>query len=386
MKNKILFVDDDANILASFQRNLRKEFSVETALGGREALRLMGEHGPYAVVVADMQMPEMNGLEFLTQAGQRAPDTTRLMLTGNADQRTAVDAVNQGHVFQFLTKPCPNDELVRALNAALKQHRLVTAERELLEKTLNGAIDALVGIMSVMDPVSFGYGQRLRVYMAAYTRAAKVENAWVYEMAAMLSRIGYVAIPLRVLSAVRHGQPLRPDERDMLACVPRLGADLLTHIPRLEPVADIILYQAKLFSGSGYPPDGVSGQSIPHGARVLKVLCDLIDLETAGQSRPAAVAKLRSRNGWYDPQVLDAVIASLDSETLANESVQEIQIVDLQNGDVLVNNVETADDTLLVTAGTTVSAFLVEKLRNFDQLSGLKRPILIKRQKAPVAP
>lgn len=379
MKEKILFVDDDANILASFQRNLRKQFTVETALGGREALRLMESQGPYAVIVADMQMPEMSGLQFLNEAQRLAPDTVRLMLTGNADQKTAMDAVNQGHVFQFLTKPCPAEELTRALTSGLRQYRLVTAERELLEKTLNGAVDALIGIMSVMDPTSFGYGQKVRGYMTRYCQFAKIEQPWIFEMAAALARIGYVAIPLRILAAVRNGQSLRPEERDMLARVPRLGADLIGHIPRLEPVAEIIRYQAKHFSGSGYPPDQLSGEAIPLGARVLKVLCDLIELETTGQNRAAAVAKLQSRTGWYDPKVLDAVIASLEDEK-TSDSVQEIQIVDLQNGDVLVNNVETTDNTLLVTAGTTISAFLVEKLRNFDQLSGLKRPIFIRRR------
>ena len=137
MSTKILCVDDDASILAAYQRNLRKQFPIDVALGGQEGLDAMANKGPYAVIVADMQMPGMNGVQFLTRAEEIAPDTVRIMLTGNADQKTAADAVNQGHVFRFLTKPCAPEELALMLSAALKQYRLVTAERELLEKTLD---------------------------------------------------------------------------------------------------------------------------------------------------------------------------------------------------------------------------------------------------------
>ena len=89
MNSKILFVDDESNVLDAYQRNLRKHFSIDTALSGDLGLKFMAQRGPYAVVVADMQMPGMNGVEFLTLAQQRAPNSVRLMLTGNADQKTA---------------------------------------------------------------------------------------------------------------------------------------------------------------------------------------------------------------------------------------------------------------------------------------------------------
>jgi len=140
MSVKILCVDDESNVLEAYQRNLRKRFTIDTALGGEPALALIASQGPYAVIVTDMQMPGMDGVEFLTRAQQKAPDTVRLMLTGNADQKTAVEAVNKGHVFQFLNKPCPPEMLAVALENGIKQYRLITAEREVLEYTLNGSI------------------------------------------------------------------------------------------------------------------------------------------------------------------------------------------------------------------------------------------------------
>src|SRR5438874_2087063 len=114
---KILFVDDDPNILAGFQRTLRKQFAFDTVLSGAEALDHLKKSGPYAVVVADMRMPGMEGIELLERVRAAAPDTVRVMLTGNADQQTAVEAVNRGQIFKFLNKPCDAEVLVRALEA-----------------------------------------------------------------------------------------------------------------------------------------------------------------------------------------------------------------------------------------------------------------------------
>ena len=106
MTTRILCVDDDSNILLGYQRALRKQFQIEVALGGEEGLAAVRNQGPYAVIVADMRMPGMDGVELLAKVREIAPDTVRMMLTGNADQQTALEAVNQGHIFRFMTKPC----------------------------------------------------------------------------------------------------------------------------------------------------------------------------------------------------------------------------------------------------------------------------------------
>jgi signal transduction histidine kinase len=139
MTDKILCVDDDVNLLAGIQRNLRKQFRLDTAPGGAEGLELLTRQGPYAVVVADMLMPNMNGVEFLRACREKFPDTVRIMLTGDADQETAVQAVNQGQVFQFLNKPCPPDALARALENGLRQYRLIMTQREMMQLQLQHA-------------------------------------------------------------------------------------------------------------------------------------------------------------------------------------------------------------------------------------------------------
>jgi DNA-binding NtrC family response regulator len=154
MSDRILLVDDDANILQGYQRALRKQFVLEPALSGEEGLEAVRAQGPYAVVVADMQMPGMNGVEFLARVKEIAPDTVRMMLTGNADQQTALEAVNEGHIFRFLTKPCSPDLLAKMLGAGLKQYGLVMSERDLLAKTLRGSIQVLTDVLGLVNPAN----------------------------------------------------------------------------------------------------------------------------------------------------------------------------------------------------------------------------------------
>jgi len=108
--HKILCVDDEPNVLKAYKRGLRSNFAIDIATSGGEALQFIESRGPYAVIVSDMRMPQMNGIELLNTVKQCAPDTVRIMLTGNADQQTAIDAVNPGEIFRFLNKPCQPED------------------------------------------------------------------------------------------------------------------------------------------------------------------------------------------------------------------------------------------------------------------------------------
>ncbi len=135
MADKILFVDDDTNLLAAFRRQLRKQFQIETAEGGREGLELVKTNGPLAVIVSDFRMPHMDGIEFLSCVREIAPDTVRIMLTGNADLQAAIQAVNEGNIFRFFTKPCSVDMLGESLITGIEHYQRVTREREYNERT-----------------------------------------------------------------------------------------------------------------------------------------------------------------------------------------------------------------------------------------------------------
>jgi response regulator RpfG family c-di-GMP phosphodiesterase len=381
MNTKILFVDDDANLLDGIQRSLRKQFTIDTAVGGTEGLRRLSSDGPYAVIVADMQMPEMSGLDFLRKVQNQAPAAVRMMLTGNSDLKTAVDAVNDGRVFRYLTKPCPPPTLAPALDAGLEQYRLLQAERNLLENTLGGAVKALTEILALLDPATFDRSQKLKDYVQDFTSSTNGNASWELELAAMLSQIGRVTVPPGVLDRLREGISLTGSEKDILNQVPEVGARLLENIPRLENVANLVRYQQKHFDGSGLPTDALSGDDIPIGARILKVLGDLIELEGQSVSRPAAFARMQERVGWYDLKVLAAASRWCDVAlgTLSAERAepQAVRIEELRIGQVLAQDLRTPEGLLIVAAKTRLTSMLLVKLLNFRTLSTIDNTLLV---------
>jgi response regulator RpfG family c-di-GMP phosphodiesterase len=381
MGAEILFVDDEPNLLSGIQLSLRKECVIDTAVGGARALDMVRGREPYAVVVADMQMPGMNGVEFLMELEKASPDTVRIMLTGNADQKTARDAVNQGHIFRFLTKPCPPEELIPGLRAGLKQYRLVTAERDVLEKTLNGSTRMLSDILAMHDARSFGTSQRLREHMRAFAGHLQLKQTWDLELAAMLSQIGSVTVPQVVLEKSHAGRTLAGPEADMMARIPQIGHDLLSHIPRLESVAAVVLYQNKNFDGTGFPSDKIAGEDIPIGARILRVLQDILVYESAKGSKAKALEQMSRFTERYDPRVLEAVAAvfdlSLEHSAPLESLSRKVGIKQLRIGWTLADAARTRGGVLLVPAGTQISQMIMEKLRNFADLGDLEEPMSV---------
>lgn len=375
MTDKILCVDDDANILEGYQRGLRRRFHIDTALGAEPALAAIDARGPYAVVVSDMRMPGTDGVQLLSEVRERAPDSVRIMLTGFADLQTAIEAVNEGNIFRFLTKPCAPEALAKALSAGIEQHRLVTAEKELLEKTLAGAIKVLADVLSLTNPTAFGHASRVRRLVRRLCEELRVEQPWQFEIAAMLSQIGCVTVPPDTLEKIYHARTLTPEESQMLRAHPITGRNLVANIPRLEKVADVIAYQHKRFDGSGIPSDSVAGKEIPLGARILKVALDYDTLKWCGETDVKALVELRQRLGWYDPDVLAAMETVSELET--SLETREVKVRELTSQMILAEDVTTTDGALVVSKGQDVTPSLCQRLKNFSRKRQLTEPIRV---------
>ena len=375
MSERILFVDDDPHILQAFQRTLRKRFDLDVAVGPEEGLQKVTDHGPYAVVVSDMRMPNMTGVEFLREVRKISPDTVRMILTGNADQQCAIDAVNEGYIFRFLTKPCPADILVRALEAGLEQYRLITAERELLTSTLAGCIRVLTEILSLVAPEAFGRAIRARELVARLCRELNVPDAWQIEIATMLAPIGCIAMPEEIVTKAIRGEPLKEPEQATYQTHPRIAHDLISKIPRLEQVARIVAYQEKLFNGAGFPADLIEGDDIPLGSRIIKLAYDWDFLISTGLSPELALAEITDRRGWYDPKVVNALRRTLNVQQVC--VVREMKISDLVDGLILADNVYSVNGTLLCSKGQEITPAIRFRLRNYAVNVGIARPVRV---------
>ncbi len=375
MPAKILFVDDDPNILAAFEWQLRKDFSVRTALGGEEGLRAVATHYPFAVIVSDLRMPGMDGIQFLSRVRQATADSVRMMLTGNADLSTAIDAVNQGNIFRFLTKPCEQQTLIKALSDGVRQYQLITAERELLEKTLRGSIKVLSEILHLLNPEAFGRASRITRYAREVASAMGVSSVWQIETAAALSQIGCVILPEAAVKKLYTGEELTGEESQLFAMHPCIGSDLLSHIPRMKTIAKIIANQEKNFDGSGFPRESKGGEEIPLGARILKVVLDFDTLKARGVSNREASAKLTKSTGRYDPDVLSALRRILAAES--HDEERTVRANELVDGMILAQDIRFLDGRIFVGRGYEVNRTLRERIKNFSQKPGIQEPVRV---------
>lgn len=362
MSQKILLVDDEPNVLQGFKRHLRKNYDLELAIGGEAALEAIATNGPFAVVVSDMQMPEMSGVELLGKIRDRNEHTVRIMLTGNADQKTAVDAVNEGNIFRFLSKPCSPENLAQAIDAGLQQYRLVTAEAELLNKTLSGSVRMLTQVLSLAMPQAFGLCQEARTLVRAIAEKMGVGPMWQVEMAAMLMRVGCVSLPADVLAKYLGDEALSVDEQNLVNETPGVGHGLVSAIPRLQSVAEFILAQ------NARPTDDA-----PATAKILRVVGDYQRFHSGGS--PFSAIRRLEESPAYDQAIVQALADVISSSC----EIRKVNVSELREGMVLEGNVEDLAGHLLVAKGAEIHDAMIQKLAMLlRSAAGVCEPITVR--------
>ncbi|MBN1824877.1 MAG: response regulator [Candidatus Eisenbacteria bacterium] len=376
MKERILCVDDEKKVVEGLHRNLRTNYEPHAAGGGAEALETLRRKGPFAVVISDLRMPGMDGLEFLDQVRQAWPDTVRILLTGQADLDATITAINRGRIFRFLCKPSSRREILDAVEAGVRQYRLVTSERVLLEETLMGSIKMLTDMLAMVHPEAYGRATRLRRHVEDFAGRLGREDAWAARIAALLSPLGWITLPQSTVEKLYHHRPLGPEERKMVRRLPAIAEELLDSIPRLEPVQRILAYQEKRFDGGGIPEDRTAGESIPIGARLLKIVNDYDSLIETGLTAEEAIDTMSIRRGFYDPELLRA-FAEVKRDQPPQPETRAIAAAELCLGMILAENVVTRSGRLLVVKGQEITAGTLARIRNFRGPTGVREPIWV---------
>ncbi|MEL6430587.1 MAG: HD domain-containing phosphohydrolase [Planctomycetota bacterium] len=358
---RILLVDDEQPVLDALRRQHRRAFDLDTACGPEDGLAALAADGPYAVVVSDFKMPGMNGVEFLRRVQEQSPDTVRVMLTGQANLETASRAVNEGNIFRFLTKPCEPDTFAAALSASLQQYELVHAERILLEHTVKGCVEVLSEVLALSNPMAFGRASRVRGLVAHVSRELELHDAWQYETAALLSQIGFVAIPDDLLLRAAGDDELSDDERTMLDGHAGVARDLLAKIPRLQTIAEIVFHQ-----------DGdraralKAGRGVLLGSQILAAALGLEELLSSGIPLEEALEATRTSPRRFSPKIVDALAsaATVDSDL----GTMQVAVHALRTGMILDQSIHHRDGLLIVPKGHEVTDSSLGRLRNYSGL------------------
>lgn len=364
MSDPVLFVDDDPAAIASFRRLYGQEVDLHTTSSPAEGLALLHDRGPFAVVVADMIMPAMDGIQFLGRAREIAPETVRLVLTGHADIEAAINAVNEVNIFRFFVKPCARSTLLKGLRDAIHQHRLVTAEKELLEKTLRGAMQVLIEVLSLVNPAAFSHSVRIRRYVQHIVEDLHIEEPWRYEVAALMSQLGCVSLEPETVEAAYQGAELTPEDAARFNRHPALGRELISQIPRLEAVAWMVAHQNDALGNSLEKQAGERNEVdiISLGAQILKTTLTLDRALTRGSSIDAACAEMLRHPEQFDTALASSLRGLLPP---AHEMDARLCTVsELREGMMLHEDLRTAGWVLVGTKGQEVTLSLISRLEN----------------------
>ncbi|NOX17988.1 MAG: response regulator [Chlorobi bacterium] len=374
--HKVLLVDDEKNILSGYRRNLRTKFHIYVSESGKGGLDILRNNGPFAAVVSDYKMPEMNGIEFLSKVRDLYPDTVRVMLTGYADLDAAVNAINEGNIFRFLSKPCKVELLAKNIYDAIGQYQLITAEKELLNKTLKGSIKTLIDILAAVNPEAFSQAAQMRSMARKILARLRIQNSWEVEIGTLLSKIGLVTVPQSIIRKKYQGAELTADEEKMFFHHAQIGNELLKHIPRLEKIAEGINYQYACYNGEGESIDFKVGDNIPFLGRLLKVLNDFYSPINKGAAPNEALRIIQKKHEIYDPDILGALIAEVQG--LSEGSIISMKkLTELKIGMLLAEGIKDINGFLLVPKGNELTNISLMKILNYNKMTKIQEPIKI---------
>ena len=351
MSKKILIVDDEKNLLDTLRRSLARRYDIVTAEGPEAGLAALRSKDVFAVVVSDLAMPGMDGVKFLARAKEISPLSVRMMLTSHGDLDAAMAAVNEGNIFRFLTKPCPIDAFIHALDAGLEQYRLVTAEKELLRGTLRGCIKVLTDILNLVNPEAFSRGERVKRLMMAVVRGMGLPNPLKYELAGMLSQIGMVAIPEGIVFKRFRGEQLTQEEDQIYRMHASVAASLLSQIPRMNEVVEMISCQKECFTDT---------PKMPEGAILINLCLEYDDLDQLGVAKDAAIETLRPHWEAKAP----ALFAGFEKTLFSDEGYlpRHVPLKSIQAGMILRQDLFDEHGVLIMAKGQELSDIAILRL------------------------
>ncbi|MEW6404406.1 MAG: HD domain-containing phosphohydrolase [Chloroflexota bacterium] len=367
MAKRILFVDDEANILKSIQRLIKDEpYEALTFDSPLKALKKL-EEVQVAVVVSDQYMPEMEGLVFLEKVQEIYPDCVRIIMSGYADLDLSLTAINRGNVYQFICKPWNNEEFKLMIKKAFDHFELVSINKRLLKvnkellgatkrqnrelkdfnknleeqiatrtseimrsedqlektvtklrKAMEGTIHAIALTVEARDPYTAGHQRRVADLAGAIGMEMGLPGEQIegIRVAGAVHDLGKISVPAEILN--RPGK-LTDLESSIIHTHSQVGYDILKGIEFPWPIAEVILQHHERIDGSGYP-NGLSDQAILLEAKIIAV-ADVI--EAMASNRPFRTARgmdealkeiTKNRGLLYDPAVVKACLTIINEK------------------------------------------------------------------------
>jgi len=383
----VLVVDDTEANVDILVDTLSEIYEVSVAMDGPSALEAVAENPP-DLILLDVMMPGMDGYEVCERlkANKKTRGIPVIFVTAKVEVADEIRGFESGAV-DYVTKPITPPVVKARVATHLKLRNAELDLRQLLEKTLGGAIGVFVDILSVANPTAFSRASRLKRYVNDLMAASDLTRFWQIRLAAMLSQIGCVTVSPETIEKIYRGQEVSLEEREIYNRHPHVGYEMLCKIPNLTEVAEIIARQQVLETETGFQGDERAQNLIRMGSRILKLALDYEQLIFSGKTPASALAVLKSTKENYGFKLLEKFSHIVESESTytdvrvesesTQKGVQELCAGDLTPGMIINKDIFTKKGILLIKAGTEVNLLVYETLHNFSKTNFVEEPFQV---------
>lgn len=427
---QILFVDDEENILRSLRRLLvDEELEVFIANSGEKALDVLRENPDICLIVSDQRMPGLTGVDFLERSRQVAPDALRILLTGYADITAAIDAINRGGAFRYITKPWKDEDLTQILKDAVMRSNLMRENKRLteivkrqneelkqwsaqlevmvqeqtidiqnrskeleqlnvqLQKNFRNSIEVFTNLMEMRDKTVSSHSKNVAALARQTAAAMSLEEKEITPIvvAALLHDIGKIGIPDGILS--KPPELLSDIEQKEYEQHAVRGQVAVEALEEFRAVGIMIRHHHERVDGLGFP-DGLKKNDIPIGSRIIS-LADAYDrlansvLSPAKNDAQKALGEIEFHLGTrFDRTVFEFMrpfIASKVSQASPTEPPKELEVHPdaLKPGMVLSRDVKSGTGLLLLAKGIVLDEKRIAGLRHYYRIDPARTGVFI---------
>ena len=372
-KVKVLLIDDDIRVLNGYKRILEKFFDVKMAHNPIVGLKILKKEGDIAVVISDFMMPKVDGNLFFEAAREISPNSVRIMLSGNADLSTAVDAINKSAVYKLLIKPYPASDLKDVIFEAIEIYNEQVERGSLQNRTYLLISDTLKDFISIMNPRDGYFVNSIIEITETITKRIKFKNSSKIIIAASLSQLGFISLPTEIKSKVYNKKKLTPNETNSVEQHPKFAKEVVLKKPILSDLAAGIEAQNKDFIRASSIRDKLSSDI----ARILRISIDFSINLIYYDSYKRAIKELERNYFIYDPQLLK-VLKDYTEMKNENYTIMEVSPMDVKEGMIVARDYMNSLNELLITKGSLITSSLKLKLMGAYRFNTCKDKILVK--------
>ena len=371
----VMIIDDISENLKTLSGLLlRNGYTTRTLLSGKLALKSAVLKKPDLVII-EINMPGMDGYEicYAFKRDMRIKDIPIIFITDYSDSESVVKIFKTGGV-DYITKPFQEEEVLAKVQTQLQLIQTNHDLEDVQSKTFMGSVHILIDILSTTKPVVFQQATLMRQIVRRVAKDLELKDQWVYEIAALLSRIGYVILSDDMLDAYVEGDlsaitPL--EHRDSV----EYGIHLIEQIPRMEPVVDILEKWYEPHSKEFFQRTLKGWTQAEIGVNLLRLVLSYLELSNEFTNQLVVFENLELRSKLYHPELLSALIRI--ESGIKRETEKTISLHELRIGMIVSREVSTLDKVKLLGPESEISESLLKLIVRYQKRVGITEPIYV---------